>query len=170
MKGFAQKVGRSLATYPGAEAWRRTLFEAAWSVPLLLTVALLEGLIHPGGSGDSGHLLRLALVALVAPAFGEELLFRAALLPAPGAPAPGWRHVVPVLLFVAWHPAQALIFGPQWAAVVLDPWFLLAVLVLGIALTRLYLATGSIWPCVALHWAVVVGWKALGGPSPWPSG
>jgi predicted Abi (CAAX) family protease len=109
-------------------------------------------------------------VAVVAPALGEELLFRAALLPAPGVRAPAWRSAVPVLLFVLWHPPQALLFGPHWEAVVLDPWFLAAVAVLGTALTRLYLATGSIWPPVLLHWATIVGWKAwFGAPSPWLS-
>ena len=69
-----------------------------------------------------------------------------------------------------WHPAQALVFGPHWAAVVLDPWFLAAVAATSVALSRLYLLTGSIWPSVALHWLIVVAWKALlGGPSPWVS-
>ena len=60
---------------------------------------------------------------------------------------------------------------PGWRAATIDPWFLFCVALLGIALSRLYLATWSIWPCVVLHWAVVVGWKALlGGPSPWTAG
>jgi predicted Abi (CAAX) family protease len=63
------------------------------------------------------------------------------------------------------------LFGPHWARVVLDPFFLAAVFVMGVALGRLYARSGSIWPCVILHWFAVVGWKALlGGPSPWIAG
>jgi predicted Abi (CAAX) family protease len=171
MQALAGKLRRAVATVPDAAAWRRTALEAAWLLPLLALAGFAGGFVAWGWTDDPGGLLRLALIAIVAPALGEELLFRAALLPAPREPAPAWRHVVPVLLFVAWHPPQALLFGPHWGEVVLNPWFLLAVALLGTALTRLYLATRSIWPCVALHWIVVVAWKAaLGGPSPWPPG
>ena len=62
----------------------------------------------------------------------------------------------------------ALVFGPHWREVVLDPWFLASVAAFGVASARLYWNTGSLWPPVALHWMVVVAWKALlGGPSPW---
>src|SRR5688572_18329434 len=158
MEGLAGKLRGAVTKMPDASAWRRTALEAAWLLPLLALAGFAGGFVDWGWTDDPAGLLRLALVALVAPALGEELLFRAALLPAPGEPASAWRYVVPVLLFVAWHPPQALLFGPHWAAVVLNPWFLLAVAMLGIALTRLYLATGSIWPCVALHWFVVVAW------------
>ena len=121
-----------------------------------------------GWTDDPALLLRLALVAVIAPALGEELLFRVALLPPPNRTAAWWRYAVPVMLFVAWHPPQALIFGPHWAEVVLNPWFLAAVAVMGTSLTRLYLATGSVWPSVALHWVAIVGWKGFfSAPSPW---
>jgi predicted Abi (CAAX) family protease len=116
------------------------------------------------------ELLRLALVALVAPAIGEEILFRAALLPAPDSsrPLPYGPLLLSVALFVLWHPLQALVFGPHWRETVLDPWFLASVAAFGVASARLYWNTGSLWPPVALHWMVVVAWKALlGGPSPW---
>ena len=117
---------------------------------------------------DPALLFRLALVALVAPAFGEELLFRVLLLPRPGEPASSRRMALSVALFVLWHPPQALIFGAHWGAVVLNPGFLAAVAAIGVALARLYVRTGSIWPCVLLHWTAVMAWKAFfGAPSPW---
>lgn len=168
MIALARKLGRAVANVPDAKAWRRAALEAAWLIPLLILAGFAGGLMHWELTDRPGELLRLALVAIAAPAIGEELLFRAAVLPPPGQSCPPWRFVLALLLFIAWHPLQAPLFGQHWAAIVLDPWFLLAVTLLGIALTRLYLATGSIWPGVALHWAVVVGWKALlGGPSPW---
>jgi uncharacterized protein len=144
------------------------LLEAAWSLPLAMLLCFAGGLMSFGWTDDLALLMRLAFVALIAPALGEELLFRVIMLPPPDQPAPWWRLAIPVLLFVAWHPPQVLIFGPHWGEVVLNPWFLAAVAVMGTALTRLYLATGSIWPSVLLHWITVVGWKAFfGAPSPW---
>jgi predicted Abi (CAAX) family protease len=167
VKSAAAKV-RLAARLPEAGGWSRLLVEAAWVIPLAMLLCWAGGLLHFGLADDPGLLLRLALVAIIAPAFGEELLFRVLLLPAPGEPASAWRLGVAVLLFVLWHPPQVLIFGPAWAVVVLNPWFLTAVAVVGIAATRLYRATGSIWPSVLLHWAIVVGWKAFfGAPSPW---
>lgn len=163
-----QGILAALLTRPRARDFGRMALEAAWLVPLLLAIGWLGGLMHWRPTFDA-TIARLALVAVVAPALGEELLFRAALLPNP-APArwPFGAMAASVALFVVWHPLQALVFGPHWAETVLDPWFLAAVAATGLALARLYLATGSIWPCVLLHWLVVVGWKALlGGPSPW---
>ena len=162
---------RAALAIPPRRAWRDFLIEAAWSLPLAALLCALGGLLEPGWTDDPDQLMRLALVALVAPAFGEELLFRVLLLPPPGRPVPASRLALSAGLFVLWHPPQALLFGPHWAAVVLNPFFLAAVAMIGVALARLYARTGSIWPCVLLHWTVVVGWKAFfGGPSPWISG
>jgi len=161
------KLGAALA-WPPRGAWRSLAIEGAWSLPLAALLCVLGGVAHFGWTDDPALLLRLALVALVAPAFGEELLFRVLLLPPPGRRVPPPRILGSAALFTLWHPPQALLFGPAWAAVVLNPGFLAAVAVMGVALARLYARTGSIWPCVLLHWAAVVGWKALlGGPSPW---
>ena len=163
----ATKLRAALAFPPG-RAWRHLAIEAAWSLPLAALLCALGGLIDFGWTDQPGLLLRLALVALVAPAFGEELLFRVLLLPPPGQPVPASRLALSALLFVLWHPPQAWLFGPHWAAVVLNPFFLAAAAVLGVALGRLYARTGSIWPCVLLHWTAVVAWKAFfGAPSPW---
>ena len=150
--------------------WWRLAIEAVWALPLAALLWAAGGLAHFGWTDDPALLVRLSLVALIAPAFGEELLFRVLLLPTPERVRVA--HIaVSTALFTLWHPAQALLFGPHWAEVVLNPGFLGAVAVLGIALARLYARTGSIWPCVVLHWIAVVGWKALlGGPSPWIQG
>lgn len=164
------RVERSLRL-PGDDAWLCLAGEAAWSLPLAVLLCAAGGLVEPGWTEAPGQLVRLAAVAFVAPALGEELLFRAALLPPPGEP--GFRRslALSTALFVLWHPPQALLFGPHWGAVVLNPGFLAAVAVMGVALGRLYRRTGSVWPCVALHWLVVVGWKAFfGAPSPWIGG
>jgi len=171
MAGIGAKLRSALLTMPNAAAWRRLLLEAVWSLPLALLLCWAGGLVEPGLADDPGLLLRLAVVAIVAPALGEELLFRVLPFPPPGEQASLRHYILSVALFVAWHPPQALLFGPHWAAVVLNPFFLAAVAVVGTALARLYRATGSIWPSVALHWTTIMGWKAFfGAPSPWVGG
>lgn len=165
------RVWRSLRTWPDVNGWGRFALEAAWLFPVLIALGFFRGLMSWQPRIDA-EIVRLAALAFIIPALGEELLFRAALLPDPRSDR---RAPVAIListaLFVLWHPPQGLIFGPHWAAVVLDPWFLACVAALGVASARLYLRTGSIWPSVLLHWSVVVAWKALlGGPSPWVPG
>ena len=162
---------RSAFALPRRRAWNHFLVEAAWSLPLAFLLCALGGLIDPGWTDHPGTLVRLALVAIVAPAFGEEVLFRVLVLPPPGMPVSGLRIACSAALFVLWHPPQAWLFGPHWGALMLNPFFLAAVGVLGVALGRLYARTGSIWPCVLLHWTAIVAWKAFfGAPSPWVVG
>jgi uncharacterized protein len=152
-----------LRCLPDRRGWLKVALELGWSLPLMLVVAHLGGLVHVDPAGDASTLLRLGATLLIAPALGEELLFRGLLIPRRAASAK-WM-LLSVLLFVLWHPLQAVTIGSPWAATLLDPWFLAMVAILGTALGRIYAATGSLWPGIALHWAVVFGWKAvLGGP------
>jgi uncharacterized protein len=170
MRDSWRKVPAALAL-PRRRAWGVLAVEGAWSLPLAALLCALGGLADFGWTDEPALLLRLALVAILAPALGEELLFRVLLLPPPGCSVPARRLILSAALFMLWHPPQALLFGSHWGRVVLDPFFLAAVFVMGIALARLYARTGSVWPCVLLHWTAVVGWKALlGGPSPWIAG
>jgi predicted Abi (CAAX) family protease len=168
LKGIAARIVVALRTWPDRAGWARLGLEAAWLVPVLLALGFAGGLMSWAPRFDA-EIARLAAVALVAPALGEELLFRAAVLPRPRpGPLPWAATILSTLLFVLWHPPQAWLFGPHWGETVLDPWFLLCVAALGVASARLYWRTGSIWPSVLLHWTVVVAWKALlDGPSPW---
>ena len=163
------RLTAALTTRPGAAAWRAMGREMAWLVPLILLCGWLGGFVRFGAGAETGELARLAIVAIVAPALGEEILFR--VLPIPRVEedrSAALLIAVSIAAFVAWHPLQAAIFGAAKVPVFLDPWFLLAVAGMGLALARLYRASGSIWPCVALHWLVVVGWKAFFGGPPNP--
>ncbi|GJL96413.1 MAG: peptidase [Hyphobacterium sp.] len=64
-------------------------------------------------------------------------------------------------LFVLWHPVQVWLGLPLAQAVFLDWRFLITAALLGIACTISWQRSGSIWPAIAIHWAAVVGWKAL---------
>ena len=163
------RILEALKRLPGRADWADFVVVLVVLAPLLLLVGYGGGLMEWSPRFDRS-IATLALVALVAPSLGEELLFRAALIPSrDAAPCFPWKAVlVSTVLFVAWHPVQVFVFGPDWGETVLDPWFLLAAALLGLGCARLYWKSGSIWTAVALHWVVIVTWKALlGGPSPW---
>ena len=93
------------------------------------------------------------------PALGEELVFRGLLIPGrDAAPQAVGAVALSTALFVLWHPLQTLWWN-EAAAVFLRPDFLAIVALLGLLCALLRRRSGSIWPGVALHWAVVVGWK-----------
>ena len=163
MRGRLADVVAAIRTFPDLRSWLRCAAELVWAVPSLLLVAYIGDLVGMGSPIDAKELGWLAATLFVAPALGEELLFRAALLP---RHEPRWRWLVlSVALFVLWHPLQAVTIGPPWAGAFLNPWFLAAVAILGLALARMYMASRSIWPPVVTHWLVVLVWKAfLGGP------
>ncbi len=163
---LTSRVGASLTAFPGLEGWRRLLFELAWLAPTLGLLGWFGDFVAPAPI-DFGALARVAVIALLVPALAEEVVFRAALLPAPSEKPSLLRCSSSVLAFVVWHPVQVLWFGDAWGATVLNPWFLAAVAAFGVAATRIYLVTASLWPSVFLHWLIVVAWKVLGGASPW---
>ena len=167
-----RRLSLALRTSPDRAACAAFCREALWLFPALAALGLAGGIIRLAPTDDLPAFLRLAAIALIVPALAEELLFRAALLPHPAEPATlSQRRVAAVLsvaLFVAWHPPQALLYGPTFAAMMLDPWFLACVALMGTACVRLYERTGSVWPNMLLHWLPIALWKGLlGGPSPW---
>lgn len=160
------RVRAALVTLPRGADGLRVLFELVWVAPILAVLGWAGGLVDPAPL-DLPAFFGFAAVAVFVPTLAEEVIFRAVLLPSPRANPSLIRSALAIGAFVVWHPLQVLWFGAAWGAVVLNPWFLAAVVVLGVATTRLYLATASLWPPVLLHWLVVVAWKVLGGASPW---
>ena len=131
----------------------------------MATIGFATGLYHLTPT-QPGLALRL-LTVLFVPALGEEIPFRGLLTPGPGeSRRPGLAIAVSTTLYTLWHVVEALTFLPAAAPVFLRPDFLAccAVLGLGCAITRW--RTGSLWPAVLLHWALVVVWQTwLGGVS-----
>ncbi|HEV2079481.1 MAG TPA: CPBP family glutamic-type intramembrane protease [Allosphingosinicella sp.] len=153
----------ALRHLPDRAGWRAACIELAWALPLLLIVAHAGGLARLQSPPAASTAATLAATLFVMPALLEELLFRGLIIPREG-PKAQWI-TLSVLLFVLWHPLQVVTFGPPWAGSFLDPWFLIVVGILGLALARMYAATRSLWPSILTHWLVVLGWKAVfGGP------
>jgi len=95
----------------------------------------------------------------VAGAIGEVLL-----VPARDEAARPWTSIaLSTVLYVAWHPLEALTFLPK-ATMFLRPDFLACTAILGLGCALMRWRTSSLWPAVLLHGGFVVVWQTwLGG-------
>ncbi len=134
---------------------------AIGGLALIMVASFALGLARVAPLLVSWIWIRYALILLVVPSLGEEILFRGLIVPPPGQPMPPLVAIAAVAAFVMWHPLQAVTFGPPWAATFLDPAFLFVVAILGTTLVWMYRRSGSIWPGVIVHWLVVAGWKLV---------
>ncbi len=153
-----------LLRWPDGLSWRRSL-PAAGVLLLGLPVALTSGLLAPGAAAQWGW--RLQVLPFVVPALAEEVLFRGLLLPHPRLLRP-WRRRAPwwaasLLLYVGAHPLLAATVRHGALGVFDTAAFLLEATLLGAAATLAWERSGSLWPGVVLHGAVVALWLSLGG-------
>lgn len=165
MRIYIHRLITSLRTLPTTRGW---LFCLAVSVVTLATMAAIgftNGLYHLTPT-QPGLPLRL-LTVLFIPALGEEIPFRALLTPGPDERRNPWPAIaVSTALYTLWHIVEALNFLPAAAHVFLRLDFLACCAVLGLGCAVMKRQTGSIWPAVILHWALVVVWQTwLGGVS-----
>jgi predicted Abi (CAAX) family protease len=139
-----------------------------------LVIMAIYGLLAVGLGFASGFLslpwswppiaevLPRAAGLLLLPALVEELLFRVCLIPHPieGFPWPpqlAWI-ALSLGLFVLYHPVAARLWYPQARQLFDDPAFLLQGTLLGVACSLAFVATGSLWPPVLIHWLAVLIW------------
>ena len=162
---FVARVRRSLITLPSGRSWIEC---AAAGLVLAICLGPLgfgTGLLHLSPRSPSA-LAQIAIIAFFVPAFFEELVFRAALIPDRTEQKAAIAHILgSTLLFTAWHLVEARIF-PDAAPTFVRADFLVSAAVLGLACAVLRRRSGTIWTAVVLHWLVVVVWLGwLGGPS-----
>jgi predicted Abi (CAAX) family protease len=75
-----------------------------------------------------------------------------------------WSVAISTLVFVAWHPFNALAFNPTAVPLFLNPWFLVIVGAMGVTCGYAYVLSRSVWVPVIIHWAAVTVWVLfLGG-------
>ncbi len=131
----------------------------------MAVVGFAGGLCHLTQSRTAGWPLGLATV-FVAPALGEEAMFRGPFIPSRSETRRPWAAIALVtLVFTGWHAIEASTFLPRAAPIFLRPDFLACAAILGLGAAVIRWRTGSLWPAVALHWLVVVVWQTwLGGP------
>lgn len=164
MNTYARRLA-SLRILPSARGWLFCLAVSAVTLATMAAIGFATGLytLHPA---EPGLPLRM-LVVFFAPALGEEIPFRGLLTPGPGeSRRPMLEIAVSTTLYTLWHVVEALTFLPRAAPVFLRPDFLACCAVLGLGCAVIRLKTGSLWPAVILHWALVVVWQTwLGGVS-----
>jgi predicted Abi (CAAX) family protease len=163
--GF-RRIALALATRPTVRAWIIAGVAGGAFAVTAVPFGFASGLFAFSLPDSWTRLAVFALVAVVIPGLGEEVIFRALILPHPTEKcSPRFPAVVGVLVFVAWHPLNAALFFPQVWPLFTDWRFLTLAGWLGICLTVVYTRGGSVWPCVAVHWLVAVVWNGcLGGP------
>ena len=152
---------KALFHWPTGSQWRSAVILA---LPILIIMALLG---YAGGwvgfepVTDLRSILLTAAIVFVLPAFVEEFVFRGVLLSWFASWSQRWGNWLSIALFVAWHPFQALTFGPPWSAIFLQPSFLIVTFLLGIILTHIRIVSQSLWPVILIHWLLVLGWKTV---------
>jgi len=165
-KYLASNLGQSFLASP---------FQAplkAWTlVPVFAILAVFVGFgtgLFQFGWLDSPITPLLPVILFVFPSLLEEAFFRGILVPRnilESGHVKATRSVaISTLVFVAWHPFNALMFNPTAIPLFLNPWFLLIVAAMGATCGYAYVVSRSIWVPVIIHWAAVTVWVlCLGG-------
>ena len=68
-----------------------------------------------------------------------------------------------LLLYVAAHPLNAILFRPGLRTLFESPAYLSLAALLGATCTAAYWISRSIWPPVLIHWLTVLAWLYLFG-------
>lgn len=154
----------SLVTWPDMTGWRFSAVVGAATLTAVGIVGFSSGLYRLNPTNLNGLPLRI-LTVLVAPAFGEEAVFRGLLIPSRAESArPTLQIIVVTGVFVAWHLVEANLILPKAAALFERPDFLACAGLVGLGCGVIRWRTGSLWPAVTLHWLMVTIWQTwLGG-------
>jgi uncharacterized protein len=162
---YRTRLLTSLRTLPSPRGWLFCLAVSAAALALMMAIGFVTGLyrLQPTEPGLAPRMLMVFFI----PALGEEIPFRGLLTPGPNQSArPRLEIAVSTGLYTLWHVFEGLTFLKSAAHVFLRPDFLLCCAVLGLGCAIMRHRTGSIWPAVILHWALVVIWQTwLGGVS-----
>ena len=158
------RLASSLTTWPDVAGWRFSAAVGTVTLAAVGGVGFSSGLyaLHPANL--NGLPFRLVTV-LIAPAFGEEAVFRGLLIPSRAETAnPTLQIVLATSVFIAWHLVEAKLILPASAPPFERPDFLACAGLVGLGCAAIRWRTGSLWPAVALHWLTVTIWQTwLGG-------
>ena len=162
-------VRDALWTIPPWRVWRRCFIGYALFTVSVLPIGLAAGIVRPGLAplSPSGAVTLLVAIA-IHPAFGEELIFRALLLPRQRErlSTAGSIGIAAAALaaYLVSHPINAWVFRPGALALFTSPGYLACAALLGLTCTAVYWVSQSIWPAVVLHWTTAAVWLlCLGG-------
>lgn len=111
---------------------------------------------------DSKIAFILPFTLFIFPSFLEESFFRGIIIPV-NTREKGINHIagftlISSLLFVIWHPLNAVTINPGARTIFLNPYFLIVAFCLGIACSLTYIYSKSLWVPVIVHWLTVFVW------------
>ena len=154
------RLSRAIITVP--DLGDRGVFMLAIAYAFLtLVLGIMFGFLDWNPCRSKRVIVRVVVTSLFAPAILEELAFRVLLLPYPSSQLSmsdlRWS-MFSLLLFVIYHPLNALTFFPQGKQTFFEPLFLGLATILGITCTVVYYQSGSLWLPVLIHWLAVVLW------------
>ncbi|MEW4468169.1 CPBP family glutamic-type intramembrane protease [Parasphingorhabdus sp. JC815] len=165
MQKIFQQTMAALKIWPERKQWSAALRVAIPALAIIAALGFLAEWLIWAPVTDVPALLTTAVILFFVPALVEEIVFRGVLLSWLIQLTPRWGAWLSTLLFVVWHPLQALAIGPPWADIFLHPTFWGAMLVLGVILAHVRIVSRSLWPTILIHWFAVLIWKSLlGGP------
>ena len=155
------KILRSIVTIPQPVDWLLGAILLLGYGILACSVGFATGWMRFKVVSSFSQASRIFTTSLFAPAFLEELVFRVACLPVPkqNLDQLSWQIVtVNVIVFVFYHPLNALTFFPRGRMLFFQPIFLMLAGFLGSVCLMSYLFSGSLWLPVIIHWLVVSCW------------
>jgi predicted Abi (CAAX) family protease len=158
------RLVRAVVTLPKGRDWLELLAVSVIVCAVTGPLGLASGLLHYAPKSPD-VILKSTLIVIFVPALGEEIPFRALMIPDRiEAPRAIWAVLISTALFTGWHVFETL-WQPKERALFTRPDFLAWAAWLGLWCAILRRRSGSVWPGVILHWATVVAWIGwLGGP------
>jgi len=166
IKYFSENTLRSFSVRP-----KFTLVHIGIPVLLFSIIAIWYGMasgIFTFGIIHSKLIYILPFTLFIFPSLLEETFFRAVLIPNDTKDKGALKIIfylsISTLLFVLWHPLNALTINPSAQDYFLDGRFLFIATLLGLVCGYTYIYSRSIWIPIAIHWLTVVVWVFfLGG-------
>ncbi|BAZ43618.1 abortive infection protein [Chondrocystis sp. NIES-4102] len=168
MQIIAEKLVTSLVTLPTLTNWLEGFFFLLIYAAIVLPIGFITEFIHCSWQRSPKLIIKIILTSLFTPAILEEIFFRVILLPSPIVETTAntlycWI-IVSLVLFIIYHPLNALTFFPAGRKTFFQPVFLFSAGLLGFINSISYLTSGSIWQAIFIHWIIVIIWLIfLGG-------
>jgi predicted Abi (CAAX) family protease len=157
----------SVFTLPDLNDWIEAIFLLFVYGAIALPIGFQFGFLQWSSPKSSTPVTRILLTSLFAPAILEEIFFRVLLLPHRNEKASVISLCISIaislVLFVVYHPLNALTFFPAGRKTFFKPIFLFLATCLGISCTIAYLHSGSLWVATFVHWVIVIVWLLFFG-------
>jgi predicted Abi (CAAX) family protease len=165
---LTEKLLNSLVTFPSLNNWVEIFYLLIIYAAIVLPIGFKTKFLSWSFQRSIETVTKILLTSLFTPAILEELFFRVLLLPDPRQETSTntlyFSIAISLVLFVIYHPLNAITFFSAGRTTFFKPVFLLSAALLGLICTIAYLKSGSLWLAAFIHWIVVVIWLIfLGG-------